>query len=127
MNQEKLIQLLGELPAAQVIGEIPQGSDLTSEALDLVINQVADRLVVLEEEIQKTAQVSPNRAKQERCHLKSQKHQLQYRQEKMRQYRSQTEIYGTRNSYLKTDHDATFMRVKEDPMGNSQLKPAYNL
>ncbi|MCT3580015.1 IS4/IS5 family transposase, partial [Levilactobacillus brevis] len=31
------------------------------------------------------------------------------------------------NSYSKTDHDATFMRVKEDPMQNGQLKPAYNL
>ena len=32
-----------------------------------------------------------------------------------------------RNSYSKTDHDATFMRMKEDAMGNGQLKPAYNL
>ncbi len=35
--------------------------------------------------------------------------------------------YGGRNSYSKTDHDATFMRMKEDAMGNGQLKPAYNL
>lgn len=26
-----------------------------------------------------------------------------------------------------TDHDAAFMRMKEDAMGNGQLKPAYNL
>ena len=32
-----------------------------------------------------------------------------------------------RNSYSKTDHDATFMRMKEDHMKNSQLKPAYNI
>lgn len=31
-----------------------------------------------------------------------------------------------RNSYSKTDHDATFMRMKEDHMRNGQLKPAYN-
>lgn len=36
-------------------------------------------------------------------------------------------ICGERNSYSKTDHDATFMRMKEDAMGNGQLKPAYNL
>ena len=36
-------------------------------------------------------------------------------------------ICGGRNSYSKTDHDATFMRMKEDAMGNGQLKPAYNL
>ena len=33
----------------------------------------------------------------------------------------------SRNSYSKTDHDATFMRMKEDHMRNGQLKPAYNV
>lgn len=32
-----------------------------------------------------------------------------------------------RNSYSKTDHSATFMRVKSDYMGNDQLLPAYNV
>ena len=32
-----------------------------------------------------------------------------------------------RNSYSKTDLEATFMRMKEDPMLNGQLKPAYNV
>ena len=32
-----------------------------------------------------------------------------------------------RNSYSKTDPDATFMRLKEDHMRNGQLKPAYNM
>ncbi|KAA6317017.1 hypothetical protein EZS27_032766 [termite gut metagenome] len=32
-----------------------------------------------------------------------------------------------RNSYSKTDKEATFMRMKEDHMKNGQLKPAYNL
>ena len=32
-----------------------------------------------------------------------------------------------RNSYSKTDVEATFMRMKEDHMLNGQLKPAYNV
>lgn len=32
-----------------------------------------------------------------------------------------------RNSYSKTDHNATFMRMKEDHMRNGQLKPGYNV
>ena len=32
-----------------------------------------------------------------------------------------------RNSYSKTDSDATFMRNKKDYMGNDQLLPAYNV
>ena len=47
--------------------------------------------------------------------------------DKQRQYREHQEILGRRPSYSKTDHDATFMRMKEDHMGNGQLKPAYNV
>lgn len=45
----------------------------------------------------------------------------------LQKYREQEEILGERNSYSKTDPDATFMRMKEDHMGNGQLKPGYNL
>ena len=37
------------------------------------------------------------------------------------------EDMGERNSLSKTDTDATFMRMKEDHMGNGQLKPGYNV
>ena len=47
---------------------------------------------------------------------------------RLKQYARHIEICGeTRNSYSKTDHDATFMRVKKDYMGNDQLLPAYNM
>lgn len=42
-------------------------------------------------------------------------------------YNQQEKILGKRNSYSKTDTDATFMRMKEDHMRNGQLKPAYNV
>lgn len=42
-------------------------------------------------------------------------------------YKQQQEILEGRNSYSKTDTDATFMRMKDDHMRNGQLKPAYNL
>lgn len=42
-------------------------------------------------------------------------------------YEEQEAILGERNSYSKTDPDATFMRLKEDHMRNGQLKPAYNV
>lgn len=46
---------------------------------------------------------------------------------KMEEYREHLEIMGERNSYSKTDHDATFMKMKEDHMMNGQLKPGYNV
>jgi len=39
----------------------------------------------------------------------------------MAKYKEQNEIFGDRNSYLKTDKNATFMRMKEDHMKNVQL------
>ena len=47
--------------------------------------------------------------------------------DKMREYEESIRILGNRNSYSKTDKDATFMRLKEDAMNNGQTKPAYNL
>lgn len=46
---------------------------------------------------------------------------------RMNKYKEQIEICGDRNSYSKTDKDATFMQMKEDHMKNSQLKPGYNI
>lgn len=45
----------------------------------------------------------------------------------LEKYAKQQQIMGNRNSYCKTDTDATFMRMKEDHMKNGQLKPGYNL
>ena len=48
--------------------------------------------------------------------------------EALDKYEAQEKILGEgRSSYSKTDHDATFMRMKEDHMMNGQLKPAYNV
>ena len=48
--------------------------------------------------------------------------------EKLKQYANHIHICGKhRNSYSKTDNDATFMRMKKDYMGNDQLLPGYNI
>ena len=47
--------------------------------------------------------------------------------QKIEDYVYKLDVCGDRNSYSKTDHDATFMRMKEDAMLNGQLKPAYNV
>ena len=48
--------------------------------------------------------------------------------ERWQKYEGQLSTMGEgRNSYSKTDEDATFMRMKEDHMRNGQLKPGYNV
>lgn len=47
---------------------------------------------------------------------------------KLEEYEQHLDELGkNRNSYSKTDKEATFMRMKEDHMKNGQLKPAYNV
>lgn len=53
--------------------------------------------------------------------------QLDQYLEKLKEYTKKLYTLGDRNSYSKTDPDATFMRMKEDAMLNGQLKPAYNI
>lgn len=53
---------------------------------------------------------------------------LEKYKDKLIKYAKHIEICGEkRNSYSKTDNDATFMRVRKDYMGNDQLLPAYNM
>jgi hypothetical protein len=52
---------------------------------------------------------------------------LRNHQRKLQEYGNKLEILAGRNSYSKTDPDATFMRMKEDAVNNGQAKPGYNL
>lgn len=52
---------------------------------------------------------------------------LQEFKERQERYDSCNQLFEGRNSYSKTDPDATFMHMKDDHMRNAQLKPAYNV
>ena len=48
--------------------------------------------------------------------------------EKLKKYATHIRTCGEeRNSYSKTDNDATFFRMKKDYMGNDRLLPGYNI
>ncbi len=46
---------------------------------------------------------------------------------RMDRYERQQAAFAGRKSFSKTDPDATFMRMKDDAMGNGQLKAGYNV
>ena len=47
---------------------------------------------------------------------------------RLKKYSEHIQICGDdRNSYSKTDNDATFLRMKKDYMGNDQLLPGFNM
>lgn len=47
--------------------------------------------------------------------------------ERLEKYTEYNGLFKGRNSFSKTDTDATFMHMKEDHMRNGQLKPGYNV
>lgn len=127
LNRTAIETLLKEINDAQRTCRLPAGTDLTLATLDEMITQLECRLEDLDRAVATTANVSPNPAKQVRRKLKSQTRKLKERRDKLAEHQEQARTFGSRNSYSKTDHDATFMRVKEDPMMNGQTKPAYNV
>lgn len=83
---------------------------IDSEKLQEKINELNSKIEILNKEQQKQVK-------------KLEKDTLP----RLKKYEQQLEILGDRNSYSKTDRDATFMRMKDDHMQNGQLKPAYNV
>ncbi len=85
---------------------------------------------ISKEAIQKTvAQIDAKLSGNDRAGSKA-KAKLRYIKQNfennLEKYLEHEAILGQRNSYSKTDTDATFMRMKEDHMRNGQLKPGYN-
>jgi len=94
------------------LAELGEGKEISSEKLSEKVKELEERLS--EESSNKPLKKAVKKIKQD--YLVRQK-----------KYEEQERILGERNSYSKTDTDATFMRMKEDYMKNGQLKPGYNI
>lgn len=53
--------------------------------------------------------------------------EVNYFIEKQKEYSDYNNTFKNRNSFSRSDKDATFMHMKEDHMRNGQLKPGYNV
>lgn len=89
-----------------------------AEDIELTTEEFSSRVERIKERMQREGMT-----KQQHKQIK----ELDTAVEKMAEYDIKKEVLGNRNSYSKTDKDATFMRMKEDAMLNGQLKPGYNV
>lgn len=122
--QEKVKVLLGEIDRANAAEQEEYGdrdleetegkssADLDSEALKARIAGLNDRL---EQEPENKPLAKAVRTLEKEC------------LPRLERYETQEATLDGRNSYSKTDEDATFMRMKEDTMGTGELRPAYNV
>lgn len=102
----------------------------TSEGLKVLLEKTEEALDEVEKAIAQEPKVIKGGSanKQKRRRIQKLRNQLKkdYLPRKQR-YEEARDTFLGRNSFSKTDHDATFMRMKEDHMMNGQLKPGYNV
>ena len=122
---EKSNQLYNELLEKQIIPEIERENE---EQLSIEeLSQIAEKLEEVVEDYTQKIDNSDDvtERKQLRSERKTPKQIVKQVYDwitRKQKYEKDFEIFGTRNSYSKTDQDATFMRMKDDYMQNGQLK-----
>ena len=119
----KEIDRLNEEEDKNCPDEENQPEEVTPEELEEFAKRLSDKLNQRPEK-EKTKEEKQKESKVKKA-IKKINSDFKPRLEK---YNKDLEIIGeNRNSYSKTDHDATFMHMKEDAMKNGQLKPGYNV
>ncbi len=117
--QQRVKQLFAEIDQLNAAEDEKYGdADLPERGEDVDISS---------EEIRTTAQRLSDKLtetvdKKHRRQLQSKINKLNKEADKLSKYEQQEKILGQRNSYSKTDPDATFMRLKDD-----RLRAAYNV
>ena len=126
-NRERLMKkihiLLGQIDNV-IAQENSSESNEEIEFTPVMLTEMAGELR------QALEQVPEPSTKEEKTALKKKRKQLKELEEhrdKLQEYDNRLDTLQDRNSYSKTDNDATFMRMKEDAMRNGQTKPGYNL
>ena len=125
-NREKLLKKISALLEQideNIAGEslLPENeADITPEMLSALSERLNRSLASVPEPSDKESKAAFKEKKKQIKELEKQK-------DKLEEYNRKLLILGKRNSYSKTDKDATFMHMKEDAMRNGQTKPGYNL
>lgn len=122
--------LYEELINKEVVKAMAEEKAQTSQGLEILAQETEKEVEKLTEKIDREPKAIPggSKNKAKRRELKKIAHKL--RKDfipRAKKYEEAEEIFAGRNSYSKTDHDATFMHMKEDHMKNGQLKLGYNI
>lgn len=127
---EKSNRLYDELVEKEIIPEIQRENpeELTVQELSDIAETLEDKVEEMTQTIEESEDVSERKqVRSERKEPKQAHKQFSDFVARKQKYERDMEIFGERNSYSKTDHDATFMRMKDDYMKNGQLKAGYNI
>lgn len=127
---EKSNQMYDELIEKRIIPEIERDDfeELSVEEMKEIVEKLSEKIEAYDKEIEASdVGVERKQLRSERKAPKQYRKQFEDFIERKQNYQKDMEIFEDRHSYSKTDHDATFMRMKDDYMGNGQLKAGYNI
>ena len=125
-NRARLIEKI-QAVLEQIDENIARDNADESQPLSINPSELKDLATKLNESLQRQPVPQTKEEKDAHAQKKKQIKQLEQHADKLAEYDQKLEKLGDRNSYSKTDEDATFMRMKEDAMNNGQTKPGYNL
>jgi len=128
--QANVAELYDELVEKKVVQAMKPETLKSSTGMEEITELLKNEIDQLNEEIKQEPKVIKGGSvkKQRRRFLK--KIHRKFKQDlvpRAKKYEEAEDTFQGRNSYSKTDHDATFMCMKEDSMKNRELKPGYNL
>ncbi|WP_269409680.1 IS1182 family transposase [Lentibacillus daqui] len=127
---EKSNQLYDELLEKEIIPAIERETEeeLSVKEMGEVVEKLDEKVEEYDKKIE-ACEVGSERKKirSERKFPKQARKQFNDFITRKQKYQNDMEKFGDRNSYSKTDPDATFMRMKDDYMKNGQLKAGYNV
>ncbi|MHD0383808.1 IS1182 family transposase [Staphylococcus simulans] len=129
-NMKKSKEIYEELLVKEILPNLKEESpeDIQTHELEAIEDCLSHKIEELTDKIDSNDDTKQRKLiRSERTLLKKYKKAVNDCKEKKMKYEEQKKVLGDRNSYSKTDHDATFMRMKDDHMMNGQLKPAYNI
>ena len=128
--REKTASIYDELVEKQVIKEMKPEMIESIDGMELMAEEVEKEITNLDEAIKQEPKIIKGGSVRKRRRRFLKKLRRQLREDlipRAKKYERVEDIFQGRNSFSKTDHDATFMCMKEDPMMNRELKPGYNL
>lgn len=125
-NRAKLMERIKAL-LSQVDDAIAQDKAAAEEAVSLTPETLTEMAAELRRRLSEQPAPTGREEKRAARARRRQAGQIEQMRDRLSEYDSRLETLGGRNSYSKTDPDATFMRMKEDAMNNGQTKPGYNL
>lgn len=125
-NRAKLMDKIRVL-LEQVDEAIAQENSAKEQPVEFTPAMLSEIVDELKDALEHEPQSGDKEQKKAHREKKKRIKELEAHRDKLTEYEHNLDILQERNSYSKTDPDATFMRMKEDAMNNGQTKPGYNL